>query len=115
LPHAARRLRSVAVLSCLLASVALAAPIGSGFTVPITYYKLPNGLKVSLSRDATAPVVVVAVSYNIGFRIEPKNRTGFAHLFEHLMFEGSRNLRIRWLGMPGSVAQLAATPLPEGY
>jgi zinc protease len=92
LPHTARRLRSIAVLSCLLASVALAAPIGSGFTVPISYYKLPNGLKVSLSRDATAPVVVVAVYYNIGFRIEPKNRTGFAHLFEHLMFEGSANL-----------------------
>ena len=61
-------------------------------TVPVTYYKLPNGLKVALSRDTTAPLVVVAVYYNIGFRIEPKNRTGFAHLFEHLMFEGSKNL-----------------------
>ena len=92
MPHAARRLHSAAALACLLASAALAAPIGSGFTVPITYYKLANGLKVSLSRDTTAPIVVVAVYYNIGFRIEPKDRTGFAHLFEHLMFQGSKNL-----------------------
>ncbi len=63
-----------------------------GFTVPVDYYKLPNGLKVVLSRDTTAPTAVVAVYYNIGFRNEPKNRTGFAHLFEHLMFQGSRNL-----------------------
>jgi zinc protease len=61
-------------------------------TVPIDYYKLPNGLKVVLSRDTTTPTAVVAVYYNIGFRIEPRNRTGFAHLFEHLMFQGSQNL-----------------------
>ena len=62
------------------------------FTVPIQYLKLGNGLKVVLSRDATAPTTVVAVYYNIGFRIEPRDRTGFAHLFEHLMFQGSQNL-----------------------
>jgi zinc protease len=60
--------------------------------VPIDYYKLPNGLKVVLSRDTTTPTVVVAVYYNIGFRNEPKDRTGFAHLFEHMMFQGSQNL-----------------------
>jgi len=88
----ARTFAAVAVL-CSTAGVLAAAPAaGSSFTVPITYYKLPNGLKVSLSRDTTAPLVVVAVYYGIGFRIEPKNRTGFAHLFEHLMFEGSKNL-----------------------
>ena len=63
----------------------------ASFHVPVDYYKLPNGLKVVLSEDHTAPTVVVAVYYNIGFRIEPKDRTGFAHLFEHLMFEGSEN------------------------
>ncbi len=62
------------------------------YHVPVTYYKLSNGLKVALSRDTTAPLVVVGVYYNIGFRIEPKERTGFAHLFEHMMFQGSRNL-----------------------
>jgi predicted Zn-dependent peptidase len=65
---------------------------GGGFHVPVEYYKLPNGLKVVLSQDHTAPTVAVAVYYNIGFRIEPKDRTGFAHLFEHMMFQGSRNL-----------------------
>ncbi len=62
------------------------------YHVPVTYYKLPNGLRVVLSRDTTAPLALVGVYYNIGFRIEPKDRTGFAHLFEHTMFQGSRNL-----------------------
>ena len=60
--------------------------------VPIDYYKLKNGLKVVLSQDSTTPTAVVAVYYKIGFRNEPKNRTGFAHLFEHMMFQGSQNL-----------------------
>ncbi len=64
----------------------------TGFSVPVEYYKLPNGLKVILSQDKTAPTVVVAMYYNIGFRIEPKDRTGFAHLFEHMMFQGSKNM-----------------------
>jgi zinc protease len=62
------------------------------FQVPVDYYTLDNGLKVVLSPDKTSPTVVVAVYYNIGFRIEPKDRTGFAHLFEHMMFQGSENL-----------------------
>ncbi|MEO5936314.1 MAG: pitrilysin family protein, partial [Terriglobales bacterium] len=63
-----------------------------GFTVPVEYYKLKNGLRVVLSTDHTAPTVTTAVYYRIVFRIEPRNRTGFAHLFEHLMFQGSKNL-----------------------
>jgi zinc protease len=64
----------------------------SGFQVPVEYYQLDNGLKVVLSENKESPTVVVAVYYNIGFRIEPRNRTGFAHLFEHMMFQGSQNL-----------------------
>src|SRR5688572_5810052 len=64
----------------------------AGINVPVTYYKLPNGLRVVLSPDRSSPIAVVAVYYNIGFRIEPRDRTGFAHLFEHLMFQGSKNL-----------------------
>jgi predicted Zn-dependent peptidase len=64
----------------------------SGFVVPVEYHTLNNGLRVVLSPDATAPTVVTAVYYNIGFRIEPQDRTGFAHLFEHMMFQGSDNL-----------------------
>src|SRR5579872_5083303 len=62
------------------------------FSVPVEYHKLPNGLKVVLSPDHTAPTVTVALYYGIGFRVEPRDRTGFAHLFEHLMFQGSQNL-----------------------
>ncbi|MDC6389720.1 pitrilysin family protein [Maribacter sp. PR1] len=62
------------------------------FKVPVEYYTLDNGLKVILSQDKTSPTAIVAVYYNIGFRIEPKERTGFAHLFEHMMFQGSKNM-----------------------
>jgi predicted Zn-dependent peptidase len=68
------------------------ADAGSGYRVPVRYHTLDNGLKVAMSRDTTAPIVTVAVYYNIGFRIEPRDRTGFAHLFEHMMFQGSANL-----------------------
>jgi len=64
----------------------------TSFKVPVEYYKLDNGLRVVLSPSHAAPIVTVAVYYNIGFRIEPKDRTGFAHLFEHMMFQGSSNL-----------------------
>ena len=64
----------------------------AGLSVPVEYHKLDNGLKVIFSQDRTAPLVTVAIYYNIGFRIEPKDRTGFAHLFEHMMFQGSENL-----------------------
>jgi predicted Zn-dependent peptidase len=91
--------RTVA-LGPTLAAVLLAAtlaplqaqPAAPVYSVPVTYYTLANGLKVVLSRDTTAPTVVVAVYYRIGFRVEPKDRTGFAHLFEHMMFQGSANL-----------------------
>jgi predicted Zn-dependent peptidase len=63
-----------------------------GLNVPVEYHKLDNGLKVVLSPDRTAPTATVAVYYGIGFRVEPRDRTGFAHLFEHLMFQGSENL-----------------------
>ena len=52
---------------------------------------LPNGLKVVIAPDSTAPVVTVGVYYKIGFRLEPQGRSGFAHLFEHMMFQGSAN------------------------
>ncbi len=91
------RFRSPALGVVLAVGPLLAAPLPAqtpapGFSVPVEYHTLDNGLKVVLSRDPTAPTVVVAVYYNIGFRIEPRGRTGFAHLFEHMMFQGSANL-----------------------
>jgi predicted Zn-dependent peptidase len=53
---------------------------------------LDNGLRVVVHQDRSAPVVGVAVYYDVGFRSEPEGRTGFAHLFEHLMFQGSANV-----------------------
>jgi zinc protease len=82
---------SVTIIALAFALATAAAPSPT-FTVPVTYYKLPNGLRVVLSPDHTAPTVVVAVYYKIGFRVEPRDRTGFAHLFEHMMFQGSKNL-----------------------
>ena len=82
------------VLTLAFSSLANAQPRknAGGINVPVTYYTLPNKLKVVLSPEKSAPLTTVAVYYNIGFRIEPRDRTGFAHLFEHLMFQGSKNL-----------------------
>jgi zinc protease len=55
-------------------------------------FELANGLRVVVSPDRSSPTVGIAVVYDVGFRSEPEGRTGFAHLFEHLMFQGSKNL-----------------------
>ena len=66
------------------------------FSLPvleIEQYKLENGLRVVLNPDTTIPVVSVAVYYDVGSRNEREGRTGFAHLFEHMMFQGSENVK----------------------
>ncbi len=87
-----RQLALLVACAVIFSSVCLKAQAGT-VTVPVVYYKLPNGLKVVISEDHVAPVVTVAVYYNVGFRVEPKGRTGFAHLFEHMMFQGSANVK----------------------
>src|SRR5690242_14793161 len=59
--------------------------------IPLESTKLENGLRVVVSPDRTAPVATLGVYYNIGFRLEPQGRSGFAHLFEHMMFQGSEH------------------------
>jgi zinc protease len=79
----------------LLGAAALgpaAAQQASGVDVPFQTDQLPNGLKVLLIPDHTAPVVAVDLWYNVGSRNERPGHTGFAHLFEHMMFEGSANV-----------------------
>ena len=76
-------------VSLLASAAANAAPID----VPVVYETLPNGLKVVISEAHAAPTVTVAVYYGIGFRVEPKGQTGFAHLFEHMMFQGSEHVK----------------------
>jgi predicted Zn-dependent peptidase len=83
---------SVLLVGLAILGVSCSQSMDTAYKVPVEYHTLDNGLKVILSPDDTAPVVTVAVYYNIGFRIEPKDRTGFAHLFEHMMFQGSENL-----------------------
>jgi len=80
------------MLAVTAAPSAQSSTSSSSFTVPVVYQKLPNGLRVVVSENHAAPVVVVELMYRIGFRIEPRNRTGFAHLFEHLMFQGSEHV-----------------------
>jgi zinc protease len=75
---------------CLLVFGALLAR-AADVNIPIEAYKLKNGLRVVLSRDTAVPVVTVYIIYDVGSRAEEKGRTGFAHLFEHMMFEGSAN------------------------
>jgi zinc protease len=59
--------------------------------IPYQQFTLPNGLRVVVHTDRKAPVVAVSVWYNVGAKFEPAGKTGFAHLFEHLMFNGSEN------------------------
>jgi zinc protease len=90
-----RKLLTVAIVFLL----SLATPMGAQapaprerLTVPYTEFTLANGLHVILHRDTSVPTVSVNVWYHVGSGSEKPGRTGFAHLFEHLMFEGSKNV-----------------------
>src|SRR4030095_541024 len=90
-------------LSLLLAVPA--APSPARLSVPYTTFRLPNGLTVIVHEDHSAPVATVNCWYHVGSGRETPGRTGFAHLFEHLMFEGSKNVPEgafdRWLEAVG--------------
>jgi len=76
----------------LLLVFLLLAPLLAAQSVSFKDYKLKNGLRVILSEDHHAPTYSIAVTYNVGSRDEKSGRTGFAHLFEHMMFQGSQNV-----------------------
>jgi predicted Zn-dependent peptidase len=79
-------------IACLgLAAFALYT--GNAQKIAFTEYDLPNGLHVILHQDKTAPVVAVSVMYHVGSKDEDTARTGFAHFFEHLLFEGTQNIK----------------------
>ncbi|MPT47594.1 MAG: insulinase family protein [Sphingobium sp.] len=97
-------LRSAAALALLSAPVATAlftpataiaqassADLVHKVDIPYSEFTLKNGLRVIVHTDRKAPVVAVSMWYNVGSKHEPKGKTGFAHLFEHLMFNGSEN------------------------
>ena len=73
----------------LLLALPVFAQASDQWEIPVQTRTLDNGLTVVVSPDDSAPVVGVSVVYKVGMRQEPRNRTGFAHLFEHLMFEGT--------------------------
>src|SRR6476619_2974611 len=68
-----------------------AAHAAAPLDIPYERFILPNGLTVLVHEDHKAPIVSVAVWYHVGSKDEPAGKTGFAHLFEHLMFNGSEN------------------------
>ncbi|MEO6834162.1 MAG: insulinase family protein, partial [Chitinophagaceae bacterium] len=70
----------------LLAGLFLAK--NAGAEIKFTQYDLPNGLHVILHEDHSTPIVAVSVMYHVGSKNEDPTRTGFAHFFEHLLFEG---------------------------
>lgn len=82
-------------LGAPLAAASGAAQAASGAKVDIPYqqFTLPNGLRVIVHTDRKAPIVAVNIWYHVGSKDEPAGRTGFAHLFEHLMFNGSEHHR----------------------
>src|ERR1043166_8484117 len=97
MPPPTRRLSSflgVIALACAAATGAL-APLHAAVRPPKLQYQittLPNGLRVILSEDHSTPIVHLSVWYHVGSKNERPGRTGFAHLFEHMMFKGSKNV-----------------------
>jgi predicted Zn-dependent peptidase len=87
-------LSAVAISALTAIAPAATAPKVPASTPKVTFTdtRLKNGLRVIIAEDHVAPVLSVAVTYNVGSRDERKGRTGFAHLFEHMMFKGSENI-----------------------
>jgi len=83
---------SRALLPVFLAAVCAVPAIADAPVIKFSDQKLKNGLRVIVSEDHTAPTVSIAVTYNVGSADEKARRTGFAHLFEHMMFKGSENV-----------------------
>jgi zinc protease len=79
------------LLAGLTFSLSAFAASSDKWNLPVHVKKLDNGLTVVVSEDHSSPTVGVSLVYHVGMRLEPKNRTGFAHLFEHLMFQGTPN------------------------
>jgi len=86
------KLSAAAFLACVLPATAWAQP-SAPLQVAYTQFTLPNGLHVILHEDHSVPIVTVNVWYHVGSARERAGRTGFAHLFEHLMFMGSGHVK----------------------
>ena len=92
--HLAAGVAAIALAVPAVAQTARPAPVADlvrAVDIPYEQFTLLNGLRVVVHTDRKAPVVAVSVWYDVGSKHEPKGKTGFAHLFEHLMFNGSEN------------------------
>src|SRR5829696_5926275 len=88
----ARRGTASALLGALFWAAASAQAAPGELTLPFEKYSLQNGMEVVLHEDRRTPVVAVNLWYHVGSKDEAPGKNGFAHLFEHLMFQGSRNV-----------------------
>src|SRR5687767_12274811 len=82
---------SLLILVSFMTTMALAQRGEQLPPIKVTEYKLKNGLRVIMHQDRSTPIVAVNVWYHVGSKNEVVGRTGFAHLFEHMMFQGSKN------------------------
>ncbi len=87
-----KEMKRLGILLALILFVNLSANGNSPLSVKTTEYKLKNGLHVIIYQDNTSPIVNVGVMYHVGSKNEKPERTGFAHLFEHLLFNGTKNI-----------------------
>src|SRR5476651_1273435 len=87
-----RRLTCRLMITAVVATLAVSLSAITPPKITFTDTKLSNGLRLIVAEDHVAPVYSIAVVYNVGSRDERKGRTGFAHLFEHMMFKGSENV-----------------------
>ncbi len=92
-PHLCVLLAGLTTLASAAFATSASAAESDRWQLPVAVKKLDNGLTVVVSPDHSSPTVGVSVVYHVGMRLEPKNRTGFAHLFEHLMFQGTPTAR----------------------
>jgi zinc protease len=102
------RVMAVAAVSVLLglATPGAQSPTPAGIDIPFEKFVLPNGLRLIVHEDHKAPIVAVNVWYHVGSKNEKPGKTGFAHLFEHLMFNGSENFNDDWFK---AMARVGAT------
>lgn len=95
-----KKIKSTVALAILGTTTLLAQPTlvekveprADGLAIPYEKYKMPNGLTVLINEDHSDPVATVMVTYKVGSNRESIGKSGFAHFFEHMMFQGSDNV-----------------------
>ncbi len=111
-------IRASLLLSAAAAALSLVPSAQADEVLPFEQFTLPNGLRVVVHEDRSTPKVAVAVWYHVGSANEPAGKSGFAHLYEHLMFNGSEHRDDEWfppLQEIGASAVNGATSFDQTY